>query len=271
LIIILEMIFPSLVVGWLASFGWRSGWAFLAFLLVLIFLPLSFWLIRFEPNPSHHVEVPVEVPLTASTRSWTLGEVLRDWRFWTLLLPVLVTPAFLTGLFFHQAAVMEWKNWNLAAVPLGFIVYALVRATMSFWAGPLTDRFTARKIFPLNLLPLALGFFALAAGGSSGWMFFYFAGAGMTMGHGMTVGNALFAELYGTRNLGSIRGVVSFSIIFSTALAPLVMGHFLDSAVSLGQILSGMISFCVLGVFMTWWALRVRPVAVSQNCPENEK
>ena len=72
----------------------------------------------------------------------------------------------------------------------------------------------------------------------------------------MTVGNALYAELYGTRHLGSIRGMVTTLIVFSTAIAPFVMGMCLDAGVSLSFILCCMVLVSGLGVYCTHLALK---------------
>ena len=182
--------------------------------------------------------------------------MLRDRRFHLLLLPILTTLAFLTAIFFHHDAIIGWKGWDPLLLPAGFVVYAACRAVMSFFSGPLTDRYTAKKIFSWNLVPLTAGIVFLWTSTDPFWIFFYFAGAGITMGYGMTVGNALYAELYGTNHLGSIRGMVSTAIVFSTAIAPFIMGICLDAGVDLSLLLGVMTGTALLGILCTCLALR---------------
>ncbi len=61
------------------------------------------------------------------------------------------------------------------------------------------------------------------------------------MGLSMTISSALFAELYGTRALGSIKGIISALVVFSTAVAPVVMGALLDANVAVSTIVIGML------------------------------
>jgi MFS family permease len=56
---------------------------------------------------------------------------------------------------------------------------------------------------------------------------------GLTTGAIFTLMAALFAELYGTRHLGAVRGLVSSFTVFGTALAPGVTGLLLDAGIGL--------------------------------------
>ena len=252
-----EALLPGLVSTVIVVFGWRSGWMMLAALLIFVFLPLVPFLIRHEPHPhkQHTAEDGFPTPVPAR-ESWPVSRVLRDRRFHFLLIPILITPGVLSALFFHHMAIMAWKGWDPLLLPAGFVVYAVCRAIVSFFSGPLTDYFTARKIFFWNLVPLSFAVAVLWLAQNPFWIFLYFAGAGLTMGFGMTVGNALYAELYGTRYLGSIRGVISFSIVLTTAVAPLLLGYGLDHAWDLSRILGGMTVLAVAGIFCTAAALR---------------
>jgi len=253
-----ESLLPGLISTVITVFGWREGWWALAAMILLIFLPMSRYLIRNEPQPGRaapDIREDLNAP-DPKDSSWPVSRVMKDRRFHLLLLPILVTPSVLTALFFHHAAVIRWKNWDPLLLPAGFVVYAICRAILSFFSGPLTDRFSARKIFALNLIPLTLGILFLWLAKNPFWIFFYFAGSGITMGYGMTVGNALYAELYGTRHLGSIRGMVSTTIVFSTAIAPFLMGICLDAGISLSKILGVIVFLSSAGIILTYLALK---------------
>jgi len=55
----------------------------------------------------------------------------------------------------------------------------------------------------------------------------------VTVGSWGAVGSAAIAELYGTANLGAIRAVSSALMVFSSALAPGLMGVLLDNNITL--------------------------------------
>ena len=69
-----------------------------------------------------------------------------------------------------------------------------------------------------------------------GWIcFLLFLGA--TQGLFLTITTALWAEVYGTQNLGAIRALASTIMIFAAAAAPGVVGAVLDAGVSFDAIL----------------------------------
>jgi len=263
-----ESFFPIAVSTWILYFNWRSGWVFLGVLVLLFFLPAVFFLLRknrYETTKKalekdEKVEAEISQALHEAVH-WSLKDVLKDWRFYFLTTAALVTPAFLTALFFHQAALASWKGWNIQVVASAFIAFAISRAIFSFFIGPFIDKFSARKIFPFSLIPLALGLVFLVTNSSVFWVFIYLASAGMTMGTSMNAGNALFAELYGTKKLGSIKGLLSFFIVFSTAATPVVMGRFLDLKINLDFVLWGMVLLTIFGVLLSWIACQKKVVS----------
>jgi len=166
--------------------------------------------------------------------------MLGDTRFYLVMFTLLVPPSFFTALFFHQASLTEWKGWDIQLMAAAFIAFGLCRAVVSFLVGPMVDRLTARKIYPINLIPLGLGLLCFIFGKEEFWSFFYLGLAGMTMGLSMTVSSALFAEFYGTKHLGSIKGFTSSLIVLATAIAPVAMGALLDLGIAPAKLLGAM-------------------------------
>ncbi len=257
-----EAIFPFAVTHWLEHYGWRSAWFFLAALIAGFFIPAVLLLLRRSP----HKEIdPIDqaIDQTAVTeleaiRQWTSKEMLRDKRFYALMLPTLIPPGFLTGLFFHHGALIQWKGWDLSIISLAFLAYAACRGAMSFLIGPLVDRFSAKRLLPFCLLPFAGGIAGMIYGPNQLWAVAIFVGGGLTVGLTMTVKGALWAELYGTEHLGSIRGIQGSLSVFITAVTPPLMGLLLDAQINPALILSGMIGLIFGGSILAWWAGQVR-------------
>jgi len=254
-----EALFPFIITSWIAAYSWRSGWILLAVLMLLFFLPAVLFLLRRDPHITAMNEfnggqsLKKEVAQTLhEARHWTTGEMLKDRRFYLLLLSFLIPPAFMTGLFFHQGSLMAWKGWSMHIVAAAFVSFAVSRIVISFAVGPMVDRYTAKKIYPYSLIPFALGLLCLAWGRELYWVFIYLAGAGISMGFSMTVQGALWAELYGTKELGSIRGILASLMVLSTAIAPPLLGYWLDGGMNPTSILFGMIALIFFGSLLAW-------------------
>lgn len=255
-----EAIFPFLVSSWVLKYGWRSGWIFLAVLILIFFSPVAVFLLRKNREKKvYRIFLRKSGMDTARKNSmygrvvtegldWGIRDILRDWRYYALQIPILITPAFLTALFFHQTSLITWKGWNIQSVSVAFVAFAVGRGFVSLMIGPLIDRFTARALFPCILIPLGLGILCFIKGDDIFWAFAYLTGAGLSMGLNMTIVGALWAELYGVKHLGSIKGLQSAIIVFSTAVAPLIFGILLDAKVNHSFILWGMILLILLGI-----------------------
>jgi len=255
-----EAFFPFLVTTWILAHGWRSGWDLLAALTIIFFAPAMLLLIRKNPHEDAHAElnessVKTEEKKHGLVRDYTIREMLKDPRFYFMIIPLLMAPAFLTGLFFHQVTlVVEWKGWTLKILSAAFVVYALFRVMTSFLSGYLVDRYSAKKLFPITLVPLLISAACLFVGNHIVWCFIYLTFAGISMGFAFTVTGALYAEFYGTKHLGAIKGLISALIVLSTAVAPPLMGVLLDASVDPSYILLGMVSLMSLGVLSAWKA-----------------
>lgn len=256
-----EAIFPFIVSSWILAFGWRSGWLFLAGLVIAFFSPTIFFLLRKDPHESVQATLNTRLALEKevseelhATAHWSVREMIRDWRFYVLLTPSLIPPAFLTALFFHHSSLIIWKGWNVQIISAAFLIYAICRASMSFAIGPLVDRFSARKLLPVCLLPLGIGIAGLILGQHIFWAVILFAGGGLTVGLSMTIKGALWAELYGTKYLGSIRGLQASLTVFATAVAPPLFGALLDAHYPAQNILWAMNIIIVIGMFLAWVA-----------------
>ena len=67
---------------------------------------------------------------------------------------------------------------------------------------------------------------------------------GIAGGINQIIGGPLFASLYGTKHLGAIKSIKTSVLVFSTAVAPVMYGFFIDAGVSMETILLGSALYC---------------------------
>ncbi len=65
---------------------------------------------------------------------------------------------------------------------------------------------------------------------------FYWFFIGISAGVNSTISNALYAEIYGTKSLGTVRSLYSFIMIIGTALGPVAYSLMLDSGLKFSDI-----------------------------------
>lgn len=229
-----EVILPIAAVALITAIGWRSSWGVIALITVIIYIPSMLWLLH---------KAPVETrsrPVTASPdqlkNSAGRIDMLRDYRFWLALPTVLGGPFMVTGIFIHQGFILEEKDWSAAWLASCFIIYGITHWLTQMVTGVLIDRFSAQTVLRWVLVPLMTAVFVLAHLQGNWVAPVFMILLAMTIGSGSPTGGALWAEVYGTAKLGSIRSLMSSLMIISTAISPFVLGVLIDQDLGLSDI-----------------------------------
>jgi len=253
--IIGEACLPPLVAGLLQGFDWRTVWLGASLLLAGLALPILYLLARpMTGNPAGALETESSTqPIVFRRR-----DLFSQGAFVRVLLIILVPPVLVTALFLHQGAIAERQGWTLTEVGSAFVLFAVLQAAAAFSAGRLIDRFGARALLRVQLLPGALAVLALGwlSPGPALWLMF--AGLGLLSGLNSVIGAAIWIELFGTRQLGMIRGVHMALMVLGTAAGPVVLGALLDRGVSLATFGLGVSLWIVLVPLLVVPGIRTR-------------
>jgi MFS family permease len=235
---------PPYVVALLAFLSWREAWWVTAGL-VLVLLPMALRLLRGE-DLTARAEALAQSRGGQPAEGYRVGQMLRDPSLW-LRMPVLLAPAFVsTGFVFHQVHVAAEKAWSIELMAGAFSAYAAASVAGLLVGGPLVDRYSARRMVPFYLGPLSLCCVALAVGESAWWPPIYLGLMGFGTGVSSVVMGALWPELYGLRHVGAIRAFATSTMVFSSGLAPMVMGLAFDAGVGVEAVAMASVAYCVL-------------------------
>ncbi len=247
-----EIVLPLLAVALIGAIGWRESWWVLALTIPLIYLPTMYWLLRRAPINEH--AAPLSPASTHHHASRGRREMLRDYRFWLALPTVVSGPFVLTGVFIHQGFIIAQKQWDPLWLASCFIVYGIVHWISSMAAGVLVDRFTARRLLPMIVLPLAGAMFSLAWLDGSWVALLFMTLLGINIGISSPITGALWAEVYGTGKLGSIRSLMTSLGMIATSVSPILFGLLIDKGIH-AQTLFGTAGFgIVLAGILVWFS-----------------
>ena len=255
-----QAMLPFIAVLAIAAVGWRPTYAATGMILVVV-VPLMLWLLKGHgKRHQRHLDVLAAPPLGhAVGRQWTRAEVLRDPRFYVLLVGIEAPAVIVTALFFHHLHLADVKGWSHGWITGNYVVYAASSLATMLVAGRLVDRLGALRVVPLHLLPLGFGMVILATFDAPLWASFYLLSSGMTTGIAFTSTAAVWAEIYGVRNIGAIRSVVAAAMVFASALGPLFMGALIDAEVAIKVICLIFAAYAATGTGLIWVALRGVP------------
>ncbi|WP_198411169.1 MFS transporter [Marinimicrobium alkaliphilum] len=241
-----EIVLPILAVALITGIGWQGSWLVFALSVPLLYLPLIYWLLKRSP-----VDVSTP-PIVAAKKSDQpvagRREMLTDRRFWMALPTALSAPFILTGLFIHQSFILEQKDWSAAWLATCFIMLGAAHWVSSLTSGLLIDRFTARRLMPFLLLPLmaAMACVSLLDGNWAAALLMSL--LGVSIGSSSPVMSALWAEVYGTGKLGSIRSLMTAMMMVASSLSPILFGILIDAGVSAQQLFGS----AGLGIAVGW-------------------
>lgn len=226
-----EVLLPPAAVFLLLRFGDQPVWAAAAGLVLLVFLPAVWLLVRRYDDFQRAGDVARaqeqergegEAPTAAS---WTRRQVLADRRF-RLIVPVVVyIPFVFTGLVFNQSVLAELRGYSPQWMAWGLSAYGLSRVVSLLGAGGLVDRYGAEWALRRFLAPAALGLALLWLLPGRGSVPLFFGLSGLSAGMASVLLPALWAERYGPRFLGSIKSTVWLLIVLASAAAPVVWSY----------------------------------------------
>ncbi|MBE0490417.1 MAG: MFS transporter [Halomonas sp.] len=234
-----ETALPPLVAVLLLWLGWRELWWLFVLVLSLLWLPL---LLR-GPWPGAPGKRPARGQRQDGPRPF------REVRFWRLLPLLMILPVTMTGLFIYQAQLTADLGSSLATYALALTGMGLAKLPGALLGGRFVDRLGPVRLARLYLLPfaLALGVAMLMGGHLGVWALMV--GGGLAMGAQEPIATSVLVRTWGAEHLGTVRATQSACMVFSTGLAPAVLGIALDLGASFTAILGGMLAFLLIG----WW------------------
>lgn len=249
-----QAVMPLIVVSLLPHFHWRAIWigAGVALLGAAI---ITLALLRQDRIPKAR---SVELEATGMAGAhWTRKQVLHHPLIWLMLPAMIGPPAWSTALFFHQVNLAQSKGWALMDFVGLFPMLAMTSVIFTFFIGWLIDRVGATRIVRFTMLPFAAAFAVLAhaqsIGGATLGLFLF----GVSMGLTNTLLGAFWAEIYGTRYLGSIKSLTAATMVFGTALGPGVTGMAIDLGYPFSDQMQAIAVYFLLAFVSTIFALRL--------------
>lgn len=233
---------PVLSAFLIVRLGWRATWVVLGALVWLVLLPVARrGLIDHPADVDQHVDgldpaaraaaEAADTRTRPATVDRTRDEAIRTPMFWAITGAVTATGMIGTGLAFHQIDLLGEQGLTPVQAAANFLPQTGAALVVTLLVGAMVDRFAPRWVLlaSMVLLGAAMLGVGLVSPGLTAALY------GMAVGAAGAAARALegaaFPQLFGTRALGEIRGVVHGLSVASTALGPL--------ALSLGRDLTG--------------------------------
>ena len=190
--------------------------------------------------------------------SWRRRDVLKDLKFY-LYLPLTLFMSFtVTGFLFHQVFIGQLNNWTMLDIAQSFIFYAVCGIGGSLVSGFLVDKLSGRKVITFHLVPMALIFIVMLFSNHIYVLYLYMAGLGLSNGFTENMSNSLWAEMYGVKNLGAIRALLTFFGVLASAASPFLYGLILDETNSINTLIYMSLALIIIFSSMSYVGNKIK-------------
>lgn len=226
-----QAVLPAITLLVIAQIGWRESlWVNAALVGIIVTVFVIFAIKPTHLQPESISENQEEVKKTSQkVDKVRQRDILKSKPFWLLAPNVFFIPFAITGLFFYQFGIVEFKEWGIELVAFGLTAFAIASAFSILTAGPLIDKYSAKAFFPFYLIPFLIALLIIWLVKGPAGMFGYMVFMGLSVGFGNATIAALQVEFFGQKHIGTVRSLFTSMMVLSSAVGPALFGLILDA------------------------------------------
>jgi MFS family permease len=229
---------------WLiGAVGWRDAWTIFGIMVIALVVPLCILFMRRQPEdmgllPDGGLETPAAAMKRrrhpeATTEEWTVGEALHQPVLYLLLAGMVLSGLALNGTLVHRVAFFTDLGISPAMVAFATAMDPFTVIFSSLFFGVIAERVRLRYLgliagagWAISMLPMV---FATA---NPAFILAHNLIWGFSAGAHITVNNLAWPNYFGTRHLGTIRGIAFPLSIGAAGVGAPVFGILLDGGLA---------------------------------------
>lgn len=222
------LVVPRVAVWAIEAYGWRMMYPIVALFPLVLALPVALLWFR-EPTMA---EAPEENrgDDRGVLPGVTLGEAMRDRRFWTIWASILAIALVYGGAHIHMPEIIKQHGMSAeqGAGVMGMIGIALMSGRIV--TGWLLDRIWAPLVaLPVLLVPAIAAWMLMGTGTSESLVYFAAFLLGFAAGAESDLIAYLASRYFGMANYGKIYGMLYMPFGIGSAISPVIYGRVRDA------------------------------------------
>lgn len=225
--------------------GWRATWLVLAAVIWVVVVPIARFGIIDRPSVvGQHVDgrLPPAGSIAATpSASVNRRQAIRTPAFWVALSVMAVQSMMVTGLNFHQIALLGEAGLTAAEAALMFLPQVLGATVAGLLFGVLSDRYRGGPVLAATMGLLAVCLWLASGLGSTTAVVVYAVVLGAAGGSTRSAGAAILPRWFGPGHIGSIAGLASFASVAASAAGPLALSVARNAAGEYGSAAVGFV------------------------------
>ena len=226
------------------AFEWRNAWIVLGGVGAAILIPLSIALVRRQPEDmglapdgdapggnSLSVAETGDQKLPVSREiSWTVREAMASSTFWRLLVVSSMTRFTSSSVILHRVPNFSDRGLDAQLVAFSMGLEVAVAGISIFVLGYLTERLPARYLSGVAFFGSGVAISLTIIANSPLLLLLSMGAYGIGVSGNQLLRDYIWAEYFGRRYLGSIRGIVNPVVLTFSAAGPPLAGYVWDIA-----------------------------------------
>ena len=258
------VLFPLMAGIVIQARGWQDAWIFLGlFVWVAALAPASLLIVRRPEDiglrPDGDTADDVGTPSARTTNLepvWTLSEAMRTPSLWLLALAAGFVFMIQAGTNVHIAAYFRDQGLSATVAASALSLIAVFTGIGSLMWGRIIERFPVRYVFATVALFMSLSSLLFLTADTAIEALLYSSLFGAAIGGILVVPPVAFADYFGRRSLGAIRGVTEPFASLGQAFGVLLSGVVFDAT---GSYQIALLTFATFGAATVVIMLLAKP------------
>ena len=203
--------------------GWRGAWLVAGGTVATIALPIAWFGMIDRPSVvGQHVDGDAPVDDTEPAAVWGVDRAtaIRSYEFWVLSGTGAAMSMLITGLNFHQIALLGESGFSSSEAAALFLPQMVGSSIGAPVMGLALDRVGSKFAPAAQMLLLSVALLLAGSVTSTPGVIAYATWLGLTGGASRSLTTTLIPGWFGTAHLGSIQGSIAFIGVMSSAIGP---------------------------------------------------
>lgn len=250
----------------ISHWGWRAAFVVLAFLYLIVLVPLNLWFLRHKPedldlrvdgNPDLSEKNSSPPTPRQFATDWTIGHVLKSNRFWALMTFPFLSVIGVYVVMVHSVKFFLDLGIDKMKAALILALTGVVSAVFRIFWGWLSDRIGREPTYTIGMAFGCLGAGSLLMLASTRSLIFaygFFVFFGMGWGAAAPIFMAASADLFKGRVYGLVYGLIEGGIGVAGALGAWLGGFIFDKTGSYQEAFVLVIASFGISTVFVWLA-----------------
>jgi len=233
-----SLVTPLILTGVVDNFGWRTGYFSLCALVLILVIPVSFFMRRTPEDygllpdgvDDYDDHVSSDIP-ESEFRPFNRSEAIKTSSFWLLAFGFAFIAAGLACVLIHAIPFSQESGFARTVGAIGISVNGLANLSSKPVWGFAMQRFHPRLLVMAAYTISSIGVSLMLVSGPISLIPMLLAGFflyGFGFGGTIPLSESLWARYFGRAHIGSIRGITQPLRILGTAVAPVLVGLLFD-------------------------------------------